>query len=179
MDEDFGFDEPVKRPRPKLNIWDLLSVLTVLAALGYCSVLCFPVRQPHQPGEPAQAAHPHAVPVPHGDDHAHPARCHVDAHLHQRHGYADSRADHYAGAVCHADLSGPADADSHFARLRRTRPRRRIALASPPLRASSSTPTWPATGRASAARSWMPAARRCSTGPCGSPAPSTASPSTS
>ncbi len=28
MDEDFGFDEPVQRPRPQLSIWDMLSVLT-------------------------------------------------------------------------------------------------------------------------------------------------------
>jgi hypothetical protein len=34
MDEDFGFDEPVKRPRPQLNILDLLTVLTLLATLG-------------------------------------------------------------------------------------------------------------------------------------------------
>ncbi len=36
MDDEFGFDEPVKQPRPelKLSIWDLLSVLTLLATLG-------------------------------------------------------------------------------------------------------------------------------------------------
>jgi hypothetical protein len=34
MDEDFGFDEPVKRPAPKLNLWDMLTVLVVLAAIA-------------------------------------------------------------------------------------------------------------------------------------------------
>ncbi len=34
MDEDFGFDEPVQRPRPQLSIWDMLSLLTLLATIG-------------------------------------------------------------------------------------------------------------------------------------------------
>src|SRR5512135_1491115 len=34
MNDEFGFDEPVKRPRPQLNMWDMLAVLMLLATLG-------------------------------------------------------------------------------------------------------------------------------------------------
>ncbi len=49
MDEDFGFDEPVQRPRPRLNIWDLLSVLTVLAALVIAVFFVFLFINPTSP----------------------------------------------------------------------------------------------------------------------------------
>ena len=85
--------------RPQLNIWDVLARSDRAGRAGYRCVLRIPVHQPHQPDQPAQAAHPHAVPVPHGNHHAHPARSHVDADLHQRHGYADPRADHHARSL--------------------------------------------------------------------------------
>jgi len=53
MDEDFGFDPPVKRPRPqlklKLNIWDMLSVLTVLATVGVAGFFGFLFVNPTSP----------------------------------------------------------------------------------------------------------------------------------
>ena len=49
MDDDFGFDEPVKRPSPQLSIWDFLSVLTVLAALGIGAFFLFLFVNPTSP----------------------------------------------------------------------------------------------------------------------------------
>ncbi len=49
MDEDFGFDEPVRRPRPQLSIWDLLAVLTLLAAVGIGMFFVFLFLNPTSP----------------------------------------------------------------------------------------------------------------------------------
>ena len=51
MDEDFGFDEPVRRPRPqlRLSIWDMLSVLTLLATLGIGMFFLFLFINPSSP----------------------------------------------------------------------------------------------------------------------------------
>jgi hypothetical protein len=51
MDEDFGFDEPVKRPGPqiKLSIWDLLTVVTLLATLGIGTFFVFLFVNPTSP----------------------------------------------------------------------------------------------------------------------------------
>lgn len=49
MDEDFGFDEPVKRPRPHVSPWDLLAVLTLLVALGIGGFFLFLFVNPTSP----------------------------------------------------------------------------------------------------------------------------------
>jgi hypothetical protein len=60
MDEDFGFDEPVKRPSPKLNLWDMLTVLALLATLGVGAFFVFLFMNPTSPINLLQ---PH-VPTP-------------------------------------------------------------------------------------------------------------------
>src|SRR5512140_1994964 len=49
MDEDFGFDEPVKRPSPKLNLWDMLTVLVLLATLAVGAFFVFLFVNPTSP----------------------------------------------------------------------------------------------------------------------------------
>ena len=49
MDEDFGFDEPVRRPAPRLNLWDMLAALTLLAALGLGVFFIFLFINPTSP----------------------------------------------------------------------------------------------------------------------------------
>ncbi|HEX8993207.1 MAG TPA: hypothetical protein VF784_16110 [Anaerolineales bacterium] len=49
MDEDFGFDEPVRRPRPQLSIWDMLAVLALLAAVGMGTFFVFLFLYPSSP----------------------------------------------------------------------------------------------------------------------------------
>jgi hypothetical protein len=60
MNEDFGFDEPVKRPSPKLNILDMLSVVVLLTALclGVFFVYLFV-----NPTSPVNLLQPH-IPTP-------------------------------------------------------------------------------------------------------------------
>ncbi len=60
MDEDFGFDEPVKRPAPRLSLWDMLAALTLLAALGIGMFFVFLFVNPTSPINLLQ---PH-VPTP-------------------------------------------------------------------------------------------------------------------
>ena len=60
MDEDFGFDEPVKKPAPRLSIWDLLTVLTLLATLGLGMFFVFLFVNPTSPINVLQ---PH-IPTP-------------------------------------------------------------------------------------------------------------------
>ena len=49
MDEDFGFDEPVKRPAPKLNLFDMLTVLVLLAALAMAGFFAYLFVNPSSP----------------------------------------------------------------------------------------------------------------------------------
>jgi hypothetical protein len=51
MDDDFGFDEPVKRPRPqlKVSLWDVLAVLVLLAALAVAAFFAFLFVNPSSP----------------------------------------------------------------------------------------------------------------------------------
>ncbi len=72
MDEDFGFDGPVKRPAPqiKLNIWDMFTVLTLLATLGVGAFFVYlflnptSVMNPLQPGIPTAFVLPSATITP-------------------------------------------------------------------------------------------------------------------
>ena len=58
MDEDFGFDEPVKRPAPKLNLWDMLTVLVVLATLAVIVFFGYIFLNPNSPVNPLQPHFP-------------------------------------------------------------------------------------------------------------------------
>src|SRR5512138_691266 len=58
MDEDFGFDEPVKRPAPKLNMWDMLTVLVVLATLAVLVFIGYIFVNPYSPVNPLQPRFP-------------------------------------------------------------------------------------------------------------------------
>lgn len=58
MDEDFGFDEPVKRPAPKLNVWDMLTVLVVLATLAVIVYFAYIFVNPNSPVNPLQPHFP-------------------------------------------------------------------------------------------------------------------------
>jgi hypothetical protein len=49
MDEDFGFDEPVKRPSPQVSIWDMLTVLTLLATLAVGAFIAYLFVNPTSP----------------------------------------------------------------------------------------------------------------------------------
>jgi hypothetical protein len=49
MDEDFGFDEPVRRPAPRLSIWDLMATLTLLAAFAIGAFFIFLFLNPTSP----------------------------------------------------------------------------------------------------------------------------------
>lgn len=49
MDDDFGFDEPVKRPAPRLNLWDVLSVLLLLATLAVAAFVVYLFINPTSP----------------------------------------------------------------------------------------------------------------------------------
>jgi hypothetical protein len=51
MDEDFGFDEPVRKPRPqlKLNMWDMLTGLVLLAAVGLVVFFAYLFINPTSP----------------------------------------------------------------------------------------------------------------------------------
>ena len=64
MDEDFGFDEPVRRPRPHLSIWDLLTVLTVLATVGVMAFFAYLFVNPATPVNPLQPVIPTAFVLP-------------------------------------------------------------------------------------------------------------------
>ncbi len=64
MDDDFGFDEPVKRPRPKLNMWDMLTVLVLLAAVGVVVLFAYLFINPTSPLNPLQPSFPTAFVFP-------------------------------------------------------------------------------------------------------------------
>lgn len=60
MDEDFGFDEPVRQPAPRLSLWDMLAALVLLAAIG---MGVFFVYLFVNPTSPINLLQPH-VPTP-------------------------------------------------------------------------------------------------------------------
>jgi hypothetical protein len=60
MDEDFGFDEPVKPPAPKLNLLDMLSVLVVLATLAVGGIFLYLFVNPTSPVNPLKPTFPTA-----------------------------------------------------------------------------------------------------------------------
>jgi hypothetical protein len=60
MDEDFGFDEPVRQRGPQLSIWDLLAVLTLLATMAVGAFFVFLFINP---ASPINLLQPH-VPTP-------------------------------------------------------------------------------------------------------------------
>ncbi len=64
MDEDFGFDEPVQRPRPQLSFWDMLAILTVLATLAVIAVFAYLLFSPNTPLAPLQPGIPTAIMFP-------------------------------------------------------------------------------------------------------------------
>jgi hypothetical protein len=64
MDEDFGFDPPVHQPGPKLSIWDMLSVLVLLAVLGVAAIFVYLFFYPTTPMNPLQPRLPTAFVVP-------------------------------------------------------------------------------------------------------------------
>ncbi len=64
MDEDFGFDEPVKPPAPKLNLLDMLSVLVILATLAVGAFFLYVFVNPTSPVNPFQPTFPTAFVPP-------------------------------------------------------------------------------------------------------------------
>ncbi len=64
MDEDFGFDEPAPRPRPQLSMWDMLTVLTVLATIGVLVFFAYLFVNPATPVNPLQPDIPTAFVLP-------------------------------------------------------------------------------------------------------------------
>ncbi len=64
MDEDFGFDEPVQRPRPQLSFWDMLAILVVLATLAVVAVFAYLLFSPNTPLNQFQPGIPTAVLLP-------------------------------------------------------------------------------------------------------------------
>ncbi len=64
MDEDFGFDEPVRPPRPQLSIWDMLAVVTVLATVALVAFFVFLFANPALAFAPLQPGIPTAFVLP-------------------------------------------------------------------------------------------------------------------
>jgi hypothetical protein len=64
MDEDFGFDPPVKQPAPKLNIWDMMTVLVLIAAAGVGFLFLYVFLNPTTPMNPLQPHVPTAFVPP-------------------------------------------------------------------------------------------------------------------
>lgn len=66
MDEDFGFDEPVRRPGPqiKLSIWDMLAVLTLLVTFGVVALVLFLFFNPAAGVNPLPPSIPTAFVMP-------------------------------------------------------------------------------------------------------------------
>ncbi len=65
MDEDFGFDEPVRQPRPQLSVWDMLAVLTVLGTLALVGFFVWLFANPAAlPFSPLQPGIPTAFVLP-------------------------------------------------------------------------------------------------------------------
>ena len=64
MDEDFGFDEPAPRPRPQVNFWDLLAIVTVLATLAAVATFAYLLVSPNTPLAPLGPQMPTAFLLP-------------------------------------------------------------------------------------------------------------------
>ncbi len=64
MDEDFGFDEPVRQPRPQLSFWDMLAIVLVLATLAVAAVFVYLFVSPSTPLSPLQPEMPTAFVLP-------------------------------------------------------------------------------------------------------------------